>query len=68
MQGIQAELRKISDVEGIRGVTASFGIAAYETGLPAECLVEYADQALYDAKKNKGSISIYEKSTNRDNG
>ena len=67
-RGIQAELRKISDVEGIRGVTASFGIAVYETGLPAECLVEYADQALYDAKKNKGSISIYEKSANRDNG
>jgi diguanylate cyclase (GGDEF)-like protein len=65
---IQAELKRITDLEGIGGVTASFGIACYEEGLPAESLVEHADKALYESKKNKGSITIYEKAMGGDIG
>lgn len=60
--GIQRELMEIKHFEDFRGVTASFGIARYEHGITTLELLEHADHALYESKKNKGSITIYQAS------
>lgn len=59
-RGIQWELMEIKHFEDFRGVTASFGIAHYEQGITTLELIEHADHALYESKKNKGSITIYQ--------
>ncbi|KFN04170.1 GGDEF domain-containing protein [Bacillus clarus] len=47
---------------GISKLTASFGIALYEQGITKEELVQRADVALYEAKKNgKNQVRIYRK-------
>lgn len=53
---------EIKHFEDFRGVTASFGIARYEHGITTLELLEYADHALYESKKYKGSITIYQAS------
>ncbi|MGC4018521.1 MAG: GGDEF domain-containing protein [Muricomes sp.] len=58
---IQKELKVIRHFDDFRKITASFGIARYEQHLTPLELLEQADQALYQSKKNKGSITIYKK-------
>ena len=42
-------------------MTASFGLAKYQSGLNAARLFLNADQALYQAKITRDTIQIYEK-------
>ncbi|HDR7791782.1 TPA: GGDEF domain-containing protein [Bacillus luti] len=47
---------------GISKLTASFGVALYEQGITREELMQRADIALYEAKKNgKNQVCIYRK-------
>ncbi|CUB54708.1 putative diguanylate cyclase YdaM [Bacillus subtilis] len=47
---------------GISKLTASFGVALYEKGITREELMQRADIALYEAKKNgKNQVCIYRK-------
>ncbi len=46
-----------------RPMTASFGIARYETGMPPSTLISNSDQALYASKANRGSITVYGESS-----
>ncbi|HFJ9449153.1 GGDEF domain-containing protein [Bacillus thuringiensis] len=47
---------------GISKLTASFGVALYEKGITREELMQRADIALYEAKKNgKNQVCVYRK-------
>lgn len=47
---------------GISKLTASFGVALYEQGIAREELMQRADIALYEAKKNgKNQVCVYRK-------
>ncbi|HDX9626838.1 TPA: GGDEF domain-containing protein [Bacillus cereus] len=47
---------------GISKLTASFGVALYEQGITREELMQRADIALYEAKKNgKNQVCVYRK-------
>lgn len=47
---------------GISKLTASFGVALYEQGTTREELMQRADIALYEAKKNgKNQVCVYRK-------
>ncbi|ARO66940.1 Uncharacterized protein B5E39_4733 [Bacillus cereus] len=50
---------------GISKLTASFGVALYEQGTTREELMQRADIALYEAKKNgKNQVCVYRKEKN----
>jgi diguanylate cyclase len=61
-QTAQERFADAPNCKSVRPMTLSFGVAAYEKGMPPADLVRQADRALYQAKRDRGSICFYQES------
>jgi diguanylate cyclase len=61
-QTAQERFADAPNCKSVRPMTLSFGVAAYEKGMPPADLVRQADRALYQAKQDRGSICFYQES------
>jgi diguanylate cyclase len=61
-QTAQERFADAPNCKSVCSMTLSFGAAAYKKGMPPADLVRQADRALYQAKRDRGSICFYQES------